>query len=148
MKKSLLEDYNKLTELLNNKERRAVHLNSMGNFIEYFEQLETNKQQETNSLLKKYFMEVTNDKLTSKIFDSYYYEYNYLNKIGYIYVSELGFTFQPAFSISIFFGVLLILFCFIINSTVLNIIVCGFLLYRSFRIYNNVKTKKYYRVGW
>jgi len=150
LKEELQKKYDDILNGLDVKTARLLHLNSVGNFILYFDKLEGKYQTEVGELLLDYFDAIKNDNniLSGGSIDSYFYDREYISKIGIVYVSQLDFSFETTIRANIVIAAMVLIICFFVDSLILNVVVGLYMLWEVISHFKNIKQRKYYKVGW
>jgi len=124
---------------LTDTQKRRIHFQSLTNFINHFEELQTTKSKElVLSYLNEYFLEVEDNNATLTSSQSYELATKFMDKIAAVYTAQLGFRSVINIKYVIIFSILgdSILFLFLHNKVrfyipVVTILLFAHYLYRT-----------------
>lgn len=132
---------------LDKKIIKVFHLNSVQNFINYFNQLEEKDRLEVSVKIQEYLEIINSIKKTGNFqdIDSFLLFTNYVNPIGIIYQKRLDFGVVIIMWTRIVHIIIIAGVCWIINSFIFTIIVLLVLFWYGRRQYKRKLIGKFYQ---
>ena len=146
-KEGLEKIYKEVCKDIDNKTMSLLHLKSIGNFIDHFNELKEGHKENVSVKLIEYLNLLKTNRFlfTSEKIDSLFLFSEYINPIGVIYQKQLDFGLEIKLWMNVVTCVILLGICLILDVLIIDIVLLLFLFWYGRRQYNRRKKGKIYK---